>query len=44
MQLITPLIYIIFIRPLKEIIYELLPGIIFKVIKPLYKVLEVNIY
>jgi len=44
MQLIILLIRIIFVKPSKEITYKLLLNIIFKVIKPLYKVPKVNIY
>jgi len=44
MQLIILLVRVIFIRPPKKITHELLLNIIFKVVKLLYKILEVNIY
>jgi len=44
MQLVILLVYIIFTRPSKKITHELLLSIIFKVIKPLYKVLKVSIH
>ena len=43
-QLVTLLARVIFARPPKEITYELLLGIIFKVIKPFYRVPEAGIY
>ena len=44
MQLVTLLVRVIFVRPSKEITHELLLGIIFKVIKPLYRVPEAGIH
>ena len=44
MQLVILLARVIFARPPKEITHELLLGIIFKVIKPLYRVPEAGIH
>ena len=43
-QSATPLARVIFARPPKEMTHELPPGIIFKVVKPLYGVPEAGIH
>jgi hypothetical protein len=43
-QSITPLVRVIFVRPPKEMAQELPPGMIFKVVKPLYGVPEAGMH
>ena len=44
MQLATPLARVIFARPLKEMVKELPPNMIFRVVKPLYGVPKAGIH